>query len=160
MIAALAAEADERNRHVVVTLSSCLPTQLGHPFGQPGLLHPQLGHPRLGPRGAGTPVTGLNQIGDRLQHLREMLPCAVRVTAGTHPLNGRTLDALSFIHLRGVLHLVVRLPDSSPGTIPVSATDVFGERAAEGPATVLDADGLRRLRALTLALGGRDGAGR
>ena len=89
-----------------------------------------------------------------------MLPCAVRVTAATHPLNGRTLDALSFIHLRGVLHLVVRLPDSSPGTIPVSATDVFGERAAEGPATVLDADGLRRLRALTLALGGWDGAGR
>jgi hypothetical protein len=88
-----------------------------------------------------------------------MLPCAVRVTSGMHPLNGRTLDALSFIHLRGVLHLVVRLPDSSPGTIPVSATDVFGERAAEGPATVLDADGLRRLRALTLALGGR-GAGR
>jgi hypothetical protein len=54
---------------------------------------------------------------------------------------------------------VVRLPDASPGTIPVSATDIFGERAAEGPATVLDADGLRRLRALTLALGGR-GAGR
>ena len=89
-----------------------------------------------------------------------MLPCAVRVTAGTHPLNGRTLDALSFIHLRGVLHLVVRLPDASPGTIPVAATDIFGERAAEGPVTVLDADGLRRLRALTLALGGRDGAGR
>ena len=89
-----------------------------------------------------------------------MLPCAVRVTAEAHPLSGRMLDALSFIHLRGVLHLVVRLPDSSPGTIPVSATDVFGERAAEGPATVLDADGLRRLRALTLALGGRDGAGR
>ena len=115
------------------------------------------------PGGGGADGHGLaraDQTGDRLQHLREMLPCAVRVTAGTHPLNGRTLDALSFIHLRGVLHLVVRLPDSSPGTIPVSATDVFGERAAEGPATVLDADGLRRLRALTLALGGWDGAGR
>ena len=89
-----------------------------------------------------------------------MLPCAVRVIAVTHPLNGRMLDAISFIHLRGVLHLVVRLPDASPGTIPVSATDIFGERAAEGLATVLDADGLRRLRTLTLALCGRDGAGR
>jgi hypothetical protein len=89
-----------------------------------------------------------------------MLPCAVRVTAAAHPLNGRTLDAVSFLRLRGVLHLVVGLPDSSPGTIPASATDIFGERAAEGPATVLDADGLRRLRALMLALGGRDGAGR
>ena len=82
------------------------------------------------------------------------------MTAGTHPLNGRTLDALSFIHLRGVLHLVVRLPDASPGTIPVSATDIFGERAADGPVTVLDAGGLRRLRALMLALDGRGGAGR
>jgi hypothetical protein len=89
-----------------------------------------------------------------------VLPCVIRVTGAGHPLRGRTLDAVSFVHLRGVLHLVVRLPDSSPGTIPVSATDIFGERAAEGPATVLDADGLRRLRALTLVLGGRDGAGR
>ncbi|MGH3125849.1 MAG: hypothetical protein ACRDND_33145 [Streptosporangiaceae bacterium] len=62
------------------------------------------------------------------------------------------LDAVSFIHQRGVLHLVVRLPDSSPGTIPASATDVFGERAAAGPAVVLDADGLRRLRGLVVAL--------
>ena len=84
----------------------------------------------------------------------------VRVTAGTHPLNGRMLGALSFVHLRGVLHLVVRLPDASPGTIPVSATDIFGGRAAEGPATVLDADGLRRLRALALALRGGGGASR
>ena len=122
--------------------------------GVPGLVQAGDGSAR------GDRLAGANQTGDRLQHLREMLPCAVRVTAEAHPLSGRTLDALSFIHLRGVLHLVVRLPDSSPGTIPVSATDVFGERAAEGPATVLDADGLRRLRALTLALGGRDGAGR
>jgi hypothetical protein len=81
-----------------------------------------------------------------------LLPCAVRVVAVTHPLYGRVLEAISFIHLRGVLHLVVRLPDSSPGTIPASATDVFGERAAAGPAAVLDADGLRRLRALVMAL--------
>jgi len=81
-----------------------------------------------------------------------LLPRAVRVVAVTHPLYGRVLEAVSFIHLRGVLHLVVRLPDSSPGTIPASATDVFGERAAAGPAVVLDADGLRRLRALVTAL--------
>jgi hypothetical protein len=89
-----------------------------------------------------------------------VLPCAVRVAAVTHPLYGRTLDAVSFVHLRGVLHLVVKLPDASPGTIPVSATDIFGELAAAGPAAVLDADGLRRLRALALALGAGDGAGR
>jgi hypothetical protein len=81
-----------------------------------------------------------------------LLPRAVRVVAVTHPLYGRVLEAVSFIHLRGVLHLVVRLPDSSPGTIPASATDVLGARAAAGPAAVLDADGLRRLRALVTAL--------
>ena len=57
--------------------------------------------------------------------------------------------------------LVVELPDGSPGTIAAAATDVLGAGgAAGGPAVVLDAAGLRRLRALVLALGGRDGAGR
>jgi hypothetical protein len=81
-----------------------------------------------------------------------MLPRAVRVVAVSHPLCGRTLDAVSFMHRLGVLYLVVRLPDSSPATIPASATDIFGERVVTGPAAVLDADGLRRLRALVMAL--------
>jgi len=74
------------------------------------------------------------------------------VTAVTHPLYGRTLEAASFIRRSGILHLVVRLPDSSPATIPASATDVLGEAPAAGPAVVLDAAGLRRLRALVTAL--------
>jgi hypothetical protein len=81
-----------------------------------------------------------------------VLPRGVRVVAVTHPLYGQVLEAVSFMHRRGVLHLVVRLPDASPGTIPASATDIFGERAAAGPAVVLDADGLRRLRVLVTAL--------
>jgi hypothetical protein len=81
------------------------------------------------------------------------------VTAAGHPLRGRTLDAVSFVHLRGVLHLVVRLPDLSPGTIPASATDIFGVAAA-GPAMVLDADGLRRLRGLVTALAAGEGRAR
>src|SRR5258708_6566931 len=80
------------------------------------------------------------------------------VSAGSHQTNGRTLAALSFVHVRGVRELVGRLPESSPGRIPAAATDVFGERAAKGPAAVLDADGLRRLRGLTLGLGDRGGA--
>jgi hypothetical protein len=82
------------------------------------------------------------------------------VTGAGHPLRGRTLDAVSFMHLRGVLHLVVRLPDSSPGTIPASATDIFGAAATAGPAVVLDADGLRRLRVLVMALAAGGGRGR
>jgi hypothetical protein len=74
------------------------------------------------------------------------------VTAVTHPLRGHTLEAASFIHRNGVLHLVVKLPDSSPGTIPASATDIFGDRRVSGPAVVLDAAGLRRLHALVAAV--------
>jgi hypothetical protein len=82
------------------------------------------------------------------------------VTAVTHPLHGRTLEATSFMHRSGVLHLVVRLPDSSPATIPASATGIFGERAVTGPAAVLDADGLRRLRVLVVALSAAGAGGR
>jgi hypothetical protein len=89
-----------------------------------------------------------------------VLPCAVRVTGAAHPLCGRTLEATSFMHRNGILHLVVRLPDSSPGTIPASATDVFGVGGAAGPALVLDADGLRRLRALVTALAAGQGRAR
>jgi hypothetical protein len=81
------------------------------------------------------------------------------VKAATHPLRGRVLAATSFVHRSGVLYLVVELPDGMRGTIPASATDVFGESEAAGPGVVLDAGGVRRLRALMLALGGRDGAG-
>jgi hypothetical protein len=89
-----------------------------------------------------------------------MLPCGVRVTSATHPLSGQLLAARSFMRRDGVLMLVVELRDGSPGTIPAAATDVLGPATAPGPAGVLDAAGLRRLRALTLALRGRDGAGR
>ena len=70
------------------------------------------------------------------------------------------MAARSFKRLDGVLLLVIELPDGSPGTIPAAATDVLGPADPVGPAVVLDAAGLRRLRALAVALGGRDGAGR
>ena len=64
--------------------------------------------------------------GDRLQQLRAVLPCDVRVIAETHPLFGRLLAARSFKRWNGVLMLVVDLPDGSPGTIRADATDVCG----------------------------------
>jgi hypothetical protein len=51
----------------------------------------------------------------------------VRVTAEVHPLFGRLLWASGFKRLGGVLHLVVTLPDGSPGTIRADATGVFGD---------------------------------
>jgi hypothetical protein len=93
--------------------------------------------------------------GDRLQQIRAVLPCDVRVVAETHPLFGRLLRAISFRRLSGSLFLVVELPDGSPGTIRVDATDVLGEPPARGPGTVLDGDGVRALHMLVLRLGSR-----
>lgn len=86
---------------------------------------------------------------DRLQHLRAVLPCEVRVIAAAHPLFGRLLDAVAFKRLTGVLHLVVTLPDGTPGTIPAASTSVFGEQPpSEVGATTLTVEGVRRLRTL------------
>jgi hypothetical protein len=106
---------------------------------------------------------GSGREGDRLQHLRAVLPCEVRVIGEAHPLFGRLVRARSFKRWHGVLCLVIELPDGSPGTIRADATDVLGAVTADGPAVVVDAEGLRRLRSLVLVLGsraGRDGAGR
>jgi hypothetical protein len=85
--------------------------------------------------------------GDRLQQLRAVLPCEVRVVAETHPLFGRLLAAKSFKRWNGVLLLVIDLPDGSPGTIRCDATDVLG-LVESGPRSVLDGAGLRALHQL------------
>ena len=85
--------------------------------------------------------------GDRLQQLRAVLPCEVRVVAETHLLFGRLLAAKSFKRSNGVLLLVIDLPDGSPGTIRCDATDVLGV-VESGPRSVLDAAGLRALHRL------------
>ena len=67
---------------------------------------------------------------------------------------GEVLAASGFRRFAGVLHLVVELPDGSPGTIRADATDVL---AVEGPgpaAMVLDAAGVRALRVLVTAMAG------
>jgi len=73
-----------------------------------------------------------------------VLPCEVRVTVSSHPLFGWLLAAGGFKRLDGVVFLVVRLPDGSPGTIRADATDVFGT-VAETASAVFDVDGLQAL---------------
>jgi hypothetical protein len=91
--------------------------------------------------------------GDKLQQLRAVLPCEVKVTSPTHPLFGRLLAANGFKRWNGELMLVVGLPDGSPGTIPASATDVLAVPAVVGLHTYLSADGLRRLHQLVASFG-------
>jgi hypothetical protein len=98
-------------------------------------------------------LAGAGSDGDRLHYLRAVLPCEVRVTAETHPLFGRLLWASGFTRLNRVLHLIVGLPDGSPGTIRAVATDVFGEQRGAGPSVALDVQGVRELRRLVDAVG-------
>ena len=79
------------------------------------------------------------------------------MVAETHPLFGRLLQALSFKRLNGIWHLVVELPDGSPGTIPADATDVFGAVVAQRDATVLSVEGVRQLQRLVTTLQGDGG---
>jgi len=57
-----------------------------------------------------------------------------------------------FKHIDGVLVLGVELPDGSTATVPAAVTDVFGTVAVQEQGLVLDAGGLRGLRALTTRL--------
>ena len=95
---------------------------------------------------------GARSEGDRLQQLRAVLPCEVRVVAETHPLFGCLLGAKSFKRWNGVLLLVVDLPDGSPGTIRADATDVLGDCGQVDAVSVLDATGLRELHRLAQRL--------
>jgi hypothetical protein len=81
-----------------------------------------------------------------------VLPCDVRVTAARHPLFGELLLASGFKRWNGALLLVVALPDGSPGTIRVDATDVFAAEPVEPTRLVLDGDGLQALHVLVTAL--------
>ena len=96
-------------------------------------------------------IVRADREGCRLRHLRAVLPCEVRVLGG-HPLAGCTLMASWFKHIGGVLALGVELPDGSTATVPAAVTDVFGVVVVQEQGLVLDADGLRGLRALAMRL--------
>lgn len=98
-------------------------------------------------------LAGAGRDSDKLQQLRAVLPCEVRVTSPNHPLFGRLLAASGFKRWNGELMLVVVLPDGSPGTIPASATNVLAAQAVVGQPTYLSADGLRRLHQLVASFG-------
>jgi hypothetical protein len=85
---------------------------------------------------------------DRLQQLRRVLPCEVRVTSPVHPLAGRLLLASGFKRWQGEVLLVVTLPDGSKGTVPAAATDVLGDVPSPLVVSVLSVEGVRRLRVL------------
>ena len=74
------------------------------------------------------------------------------MTSPVHPLFGGLLAASGFKRSGGVLFLVVLLPDGSPGTIPVAATDILGAEPARELVTTLSVEGIRELRALTGSL--------
>jgi hypothetical protein len=62
------------------------------------------------------------------------------------------LQASSFTRLNRVLHLIVGLPDGSPGTIRAAATDVFGQSDDDTARAVFDVEGLRALHGLVIVM--------
>jgi hypothetical protein len=123
--------------------------QLVDQLGREGVADPVAG---LGGQGAQRDqqvgLSGADSDSDRLQHLRSVLPCEVRVTAAVHPLFGCVLAAQQFRRVEGVLFLVVGLPDGSPGTVRADATNVLSLSRLAAPGVVLDGDGVRTLRDL------------
>lgn len=104
-------------------------------------------------------LAGAGSDGERLQHLRSVLPCRVRVTAPVHPLFGELLACSGFRRWNGVLLLVVELPDGSPGTVRADATGIFATAPMTPTELVLDGDGIQGLRRLVVALQRRPGSG-
>jgi hypothetical protein len=102
---------------------------------------------------------GAGSDGERLQHLRSLLPCSVRVTAAVHPLFGELLACSGFKRWNGVLLLVVELPDGSPGTVHADATDIFPTAPVTPTGLVLDGEGIQGLHGLVVALQRRPGSG-
>jgi hypothetical protein len=102
---------------------------------------------------------GAGSDGKRLQHLRSVLPCRVRVTAAVHPLFGELLACSGFKRWNGVLLLVVELPDGSPGTVHADTTDIFATAPMTPTKLVLDGEGTQALHGLVVALQRRPGSG-
>jgi hypothetical protein len=92
--------------------------------------------------------------------LRPSLPEEVTVTAAHHPLAGRRLAVEGRRAIGGRAHLIVRLPDGTPGTVELRATSAAAAEGGAPAGALLSVEGLRRLRRL-LAPGapGDDGSG-
>ncbi len=59
---------------------------------------------------------------------------------------------MSFKRVHGTLFLIVGLPDGSPGTIPVTATNILGDEPMVETATALSVEGIRELQAVVASM--------
>ncbi len=73
-------------------------------------------------------------------------PRRVRVLRSRHPLQGCSLEVLGFSHRRGVLQLLLVLPDSSRSLIPAAWTDLEATGAAIGEGRLASLDDLPKAR--------------
>jgi len=92
--------------------------------------------------------------------LRPSPPGAVTVTAAHHPLAGRRLAVEGRRAIGGRAHLIVRLPDGTPGTVELAATTAAATESGAPVGALLSVEGVRRLRRLlTGGAPGGDGSG-
>ncbi|MGE5636533.1 MAG: hypothetical protein ACM3UV_06295 [Nocardioidaceae bacterium] len=82
------------------------------------------------------------------------------VTAPHHPLAGMRLAVEGRRATGGVVCLIVRLPDGTPGTLELSATSCAVEESSAPACALLSVEGVRRLRRLlSPGAAGDDGSG-
>jgi hypothetical protein len=92
--------------------------------------------------------------------LRSSLPREVTVTAAHHPLAGSRLAVEGRRVIGGRAHLIVRLPDGTPGTVELQATSLVAAEGGVLGGALLSLEGVRRLRRLLAAsAAGDDGSG-
>jgi hypothetical protein len=82
------------------------------------------------------------------------VPSEVLITEPAHPLVGRMLVVEGQRTVGSERCLLVRLPDGSAGSVAVSATSVGSRGVQAGGGALLSSAGVRRLRALLIAVGG------
>src|SRR5437763_9007091 len=84
----------------------------------------------------------------RIRHTARFdgLPERVRVVRARHPFQGRSLEVLGFSRRRGVLQLLLVLPDESRSLIPAAWTDLEVAGAGGGEGVLASLDDLLRAR--------------
>ena len=82
------------------------------------------------------------------------------MTAAHHPLAGRQLAVEGRRAFGGRAHLIVRLPDGTPGTVELEATSAAAVEDGASAGALLSVEGLRGLRRLFApSAAGGDGSG-
>jgi len=99
----------------------------------PGRASAHDGPSRESPAGSSICRDGPGRTNTRQTTHIEDFPRHVTILRPRHPLQGQTLEIFDRVRLKGVLHLIVVLPDHSRLQVPADWTDLDGHAAPADP---------------------------